>query len=209
VFAKIGRRQGEAPAAGEARLRPDPGAPVRDLDPARDPVRDAAPRTGGGPTVPLPAPGGRAAADGKVPTILAAGLRGSGTVESDGDVHIDGRYTGDVTCAALTVGREGSLQGDVKADAVRIFGAFEGRIVAADVQVMEGARVRGRVFQRALEVRKGAEFVCDVRPYEDADADERPPAPRPREAAAVRPNGAAPARRPDPAPFDGAASPAD
>jgi cytoskeletal protein CcmA (bactofilin family) len=129
-------------------------------------------------------------------------------LESDGDVHIDGRFVGDVACASLTIGREGSLQGDVRAETVRVHGAFEGRIVAAEVQAMEGARVRGRVFQRALEVRKGAEFVCDVRPYEDADAEERSATPRPREAA-VRPNGAAPVRRPDPPALEGAAVPAD
>jgi cytoskeletal protein CcmA (bactofilin family) len=199
MLAKIGRRRADAPAAGEAR---PPGGP-----PA--PSRDPAPRDAGAPTVPLPSPLGRsAAADGRVPTILAAGLRGTGTVESDGDVHIDGRFVGDVACASLTIGRDGSLQGDVRAEAVRIHGAFEGRIVAAEVQAMEGARVRGRVFQRALEVRKGAEFVCDVRPYEDADAEERAGSPRTRDVTA-RPNGAAHPRRPDPPHAEGPAAPAD
>jgi len=106
----------------------------------------------------------------RVPSIVAAGMMVQGDVASDGEVHVDGVVEGDITCAEVTIGRDGRVQGRVRASSVRIHGTMEGEIVGDRVEVTATGRVAGRIFLRTLEVQAGASYFCETRPVGEAPA---------------------------------------
>lgn len=106
----------------------------------------------------------------RVPSIVAAGMTVQGEVASDGEVHVDGTVEGTVTCAVVTVGRDGKVLGRVRASLIRVHGAVEGELFGERVEVAATGRVTGRVHLRTLEVQAGATFFCETRPVGEMPA---------------------------------------
>ncbi len=89
-------------------------------------------------------------------SILAADCRLTGDITSDGEVHIDGRLDGDMSCKTLTVGETGVVTGKISADMVRIFGSVNGQVKAHSVELGATARVVGDITHASLKVDAGA-----------------------------------------------------
>ncbi len=124
-------------------------------------------RTADGPTPRLVAAADAGAKD-RVPSIIAIGMSVEGEIAADGEIHVDGTVTGTVTCATLTVGRDGKVTGRVRAAHVRVHGATEGELIGDRVEVTATGRVGGRVYLRTLEVQTGASYFCETHPIEAA-----------------------------------------
>ena len=67
------------------------------------------------------------------PTVISADLTVTGSLTSDGDVLIDGTVDGDVASARLSVSRDGSIVGSVRAGHALIHGRVDGQIRAQEV----------------------------------------------------------------------------
>ena len=81
-----------------------------------------------------------------------------GHLQSGGDLQINGQVDGDVTCVRLTIGRTGTVIGNITADEIVVFGEIKGIIRAARVFLRETARVKSEVFHQELAIEKGAWF---------------------------------------------------
>lgn len=90
-----------------------------------------------------------------------------GDLRSGGDLQVNGRVNGDVTCLRLIVGRTGTVIGNITADDVVVFGEVKGVIRAARVFLRETARVKSEVFHQELAIEKGAGFEGVSRPRKD------------------------------------------
>lgn len=143
------------------------------------PQNASRPGTGG-----TPQPGAQSA-----PSIISADMRVSGDLKTDGDVQIDGTIDGDISSNNLTIGKSAVVNGEVAADAVRVWGKVNGRIRSKDVSLQETAEVRGDILHHSLEVVRGAYIEGMVKrdtSIGDAGVERQAPASQaPREPASV------------------------
>jgi cytoskeletal protein CcmA (bactofilin family) len=91
--------------------------------------------------------------------IIDAGLNIKGDLQTDGEVQVDGQITGDISCAHLTVGKDGAILGDIKASEVVVRGTVRGVIRATRVILQESAHVEGDIFHDRIAIEEGARFV--------------------------------------------------
>ena len=91
-------------------------------------------------------------------SIISSDLTIKGDLVCTGDLQIDGRVDGDITCRTLTLGAEPIINSKVKAETVRICGSFSGEIRAKKVILTKTAKVTGDIYQDYLELERGASF---------------------------------------------------
>jgi len=102
-------------------------------------------------------------------SIISSDLHINGDIVSTGDIKIDGRVDGNITCRTLTLGSEPILNSKVTADTVRICGTFEGEIRAKSVVLEDTAKVKGNIYQETLEVRAGAQLEGSIQRLKASD----------------------------------------
>jgi cytoskeletal protein CcmA (bactofilin family) len=110
------------------------------------------------PAAPQPAKRGRPA-----PSIISADMVIQGSINSTGDVQIDGRLEGDVRSAGLVIGDQAEIQGEISAEEVNVRGKVMGRIRARRVLLAATAHVEGDILHEALSVEAGAFFEGNCR----------------------------------------------
>jgi cytoskeletal protein CcmA (bactofilin family) len=91
-------------------------------------------------------------------SLVAEGVRISGNVETDGDLHFDGILDGDVRVGLLVIGETGCVNGAIQADAVEIRGQVKGVICARRVKLWPTARVDADISHTELAIDAGAHF---------------------------------------------------
>jgi cytoskeletal protein CcmA (bactofilin family) len=91
--------------------------------------------------------------------VIDASLCIKGDLETHGDVEVDGHIKGNVSCASLTIGKDGEITGDIKAKEIVVRGKVKGTIHAARVRLMEGADVAGDIYYDKMSMEEGAHFV--------------------------------------------------
>src|SRR5688572_8295083 len=84
-----------------------------------------------------------------IPSIISADMKIVGSVESAGDIQIDGAIDGDVASRTLTVS---------ETDTVRVSGMVKGGINAKSVTLTRTAKVEGDIVHQALAIESGASF---------------------------------------------------
>ncbi|MEL6373056.1 MAG: polymer-forming cytoskeletal protein [Pseudomonadota bacterium] len=107
-------------------------------------------------------------------SVIDAWLVIRGDLESDGEVRVDGKVFGDITCAQLTIGEKAIVTGNVAAQNVIVRGKLSGTIRAHMVSLMAGADVESDVFYKLLSIDQGSHFEGHSKALPDplsADAD--------------------------------------
>ncbi|MFN3951454.1 MAG: polymer-forming cytoskeletal protein [Thermaurantimonas sp.] len=84
----------------------------------------------------------------------------NGTIESEGDLRIDGEIQGEITIKGkLVIGVEGKIVGNVKCTSSKIEGKLIGDITAAEaVHMITQSYVEGNVITNRLIVDEGSVF---------------------------------------------------
>ncbi len=98
-------------------------------------------------------------------TIIPPGVTITGNLSSPGDVHVEGKIDGNITCRDLTLTGRPMIKGSIKVETVRIDGAFDGQIQAKKVALTRAARVTGDINYETLELELGASFEGKVAPF--------------------------------------------
>ena len=88
-------------------------------------------------------------------SLIGSDVTITGDIAAGTDLHIDGAVTGDVTCAALVIGKGGRVAGKVIADTARIAGAVEGSVRAATLVIEAGAQISGDVEYGTITIETG------------------------------------------------------
>ena len=100
-------------------------------------------------------------------SVIGADLTIIGNLVCTGDLQVDGRVDGDITCRTLTLGAEPIINSKVKAETVRICGTFTGEVKARKIVLTGTAKVKGDLYHESLEVARGAVFEGYVGKLED------------------------------------------
>ena len=123
-------------------------------------IFDKKPTEYGQPSVIVPMPRAGGPSHGLPPcAIIDAGLHIQGDLATDRDVQVDGHINGNVSCARLTIGKDGAITGDIKAKEIVVRGKVKGTIRATRVMLMEGADIAGDIFYDRMSMEEGAHFV--------------------------------------------------
>jgi len=97
---------------------------------------------------------------GKVENILGANTTAKGQLKSEGNIRIDGMFEGLVeTTGNVVIGQSAKVIADIKANAVQIWGAVKGNVIAAGrLEIMAGGRLWGNIQVSSLFIDEGAIF---------------------------------------------------
>ncbi len=106
------------------------------------------------------------------PTLIAGGLKVSGTLGGNVDVTIDGAVEGEVSARTIAVGVGAGVDGSMRAHVIDIAGSVRGRVEAMTVNVAPTARVNATIYHFHLNVERGAS-VKGLRPWRPAPDMER------------------------------------
>jgi len=87
---------------------------------------------------------------------LGKALSVTGTLDTDGEVHIHGKIQGRINADRMVLSAGGSMDGDIVARDVQIAGRLNGRIFAVNVILDASADVTGRIFHHTVTVARGA-----------------------------------------------------
>jgi cytoskeletal protein CcmA (bactofilin family) len=90
------------------------------------------------------------------PSIIGNNLRFVGSLNSVGEVHIDGIVDGDVNVKVLLIGETAHAKGEVNCESVRIHGKVTGRVSAKTVYLAKSAHVTGDILHESLTIETGA-----------------------------------------------------
>ncbi len=95
-----------------------------------------------------------------VVTTLAEGIViVNGNMEASGDVVVEGRYQGRlVTPMGITVGESGRIDGSVEAKKIILRGIIEGDVECDEIEVMDGARISGKITTGNFIIGNGGVF---------------------------------------------------
>jgi len=90
-------------------------------------------------------------------TSVGVGAVFFGSIQSAGDIHVEGKIEGSViSMSAVSVGPQGIIVGDVKADSVTVGGRIEGTVVAQSrLYMMPGGIIKGDAHYGSLKVDDG------------------------------------------------------
>ncbi|MBL41116.1 MAG: hypothetical protein CMM49_00485 [Rhodospirillaceae bacterium] len=107
------------------------------------------------------------------PSIISINLHVKGDLKSEGEIQIDGSVDGNVTALSITIGENGSINGEIIAGKILIRGKVKGEIHSQEVQLSKSAHVIGDIHHDILGIESGAyvEGLCkrSKRPIENAE----------------------------------------
>jgi len=92
------------------------------------------------------------------PSVISNDMKILGSVESRGDLQIDGTIEGDVASRVVTVSEGAIVRGSVSAETVRIGGTVKGGVNAKSVTLLRTAKVEGDIMHQSLSIETGANF---------------------------------------------------
>lgn len=98
----------------------------------------------------------RTMANGATFSVIGPDVTITGNIEASADLHVDGRVTGDVTCASLVQGEKSLIEGAITAERARLSGQVRGTIAARELVVLKTARIEGDVTYETLTIEQGA-----------------------------------------------------
>ncbi len=110
-------------------------------------------------------------AGGKVQhSIVTRELTVTGDIVTGGDLTVEGAVHGSIACRTLTLGGTPDIKGDVRAETVRVCGAFSGTIAAKEVHLVKSAVMSGDIAYKTLIIDEGASFEGKVKRMKDTGA---------------------------------------
>jgi cytoskeletal protein CcmA (bactofilin family) len=97
-------------------------------------------------------------------TTVGPSLKVKGEFVGDEDVTVEGRVEGIVSLTGgLTVGKNGVVEADVRAQSVVVHGRILGNVIAADrVEIHPSGRLEGNIKSPKISIHEGAHFKGNV-----------------------------------------------
>lgn len=94
-------------------------------------------------------------------TIIGAGVKVVGDLDGEGDIHIDGTYTGEIQARGdVTLDINAKVKGNITARNVSVAGSLKGNIVVeGEVALRDSGHINGDITSISLNIERGGIFV--------------------------------------------------
>jgi len=93
-------------------------------------------------------------------TIVSNGTKIEGSFLVEGKLHIDGYVDGKIKVGdAASIGKKGTLKGEIFAKKVIISGLFEGNIESDIIEILSGGKVVGKILYKELIIEQKGIFI--------------------------------------------------
>lgn len=103
-------------------------------------------------------------------TIIASGAKVDGVFNCESRLHVDGVVTGQVNSKSIvTIGKDGSISGEVIANRLIVNGLFEGNANCDTVEVLAGGKLLGKIVSKELIIEAKAYFEGESKIKKDSD----------------------------------------
>ena len=92
-------------------------------------------------------------------TIISQGVKINGDFTLNAKLHIEGEVEGKIDSTNLvSIGKTGSMKGEVKADKLLVNGNFEGKLEVNILEITKGGKVSGDILIQDLIIEQGGVF---------------------------------------------------
>jgi cytoskeletal protein CcmA (bactofilin family) len=92
-------------------------------------------------------------------TAISSSTVIEGTIRSKCTVQIDGKHKGIIEAdGTVTVGKDGTVDGDLKANKLTVNGNFQGTADCKNVEILAGGTLRGKVISNNLTIDQNCTF---------------------------------------------------
>lgn len=93
-----------------------------------------------------------------------------GNITTKGDIRVEGKVIGTVTCnSKLVIGEEGYVEGNIDARNANIAGEVKGTVVIRELlQLQQNGTIQGDIYTQKLAVQVGATFSGSCKMGDDA-----------------------------------------
>ena len=89
-------------------------------------------------------------------TIISAGSKLEGNIETEGTLIIDGSVTGTIRCGSLEIMADGNVDANVEAETVHVAGSFEGEMICrGKLTFFRTGKMKGNVSYGTLSIESG------------------------------------------------------
>jgi cytoskeletal protein CcmA (bactofilin family) len=95
-------------------------------------------------------------------TIISAGASFTGKISNAHAVEVNGVVKADIDAEKITIGKNGSFEGKIKAGLVVVSGTYDGTMDAGSVWATASARISGKIQYQTLQMDRGAALNCRV-----------------------------------------------
>lgn len=96
------------------------------------------------------------------PTIVGAGCKLVGNIDTDHTVQIHGTVNGNITAGTIIIGRGGNVIGDIKANTLFLHGSLNGKATVKNVNVFSNASMVGTLFYKTLNITGNNGLECKL-----------------------------------------------
>ena len=95
-------------------------------------------------------------------TTISAGASFTGKISNARAVEVNGIVKADIDAEKITIGKNGSFEGKIKAGLVVVSGTYDGTMDAGSVWATASARISGKIQYQTLQMDRGAALNCRV-----------------------------------------------
>lgn len=92
-------------------------------------------------------------------SIIGSDIVITGNLSASADLHVDGRISGDISCATIVQGAQSEIRGSITAETARLAGLVDGAVSARDLIVERTARIMGDVAYENIVIEQGGQVV--------------------------------------------------
>lgn len=97
----------------------------------------------------------------KIDTLIGKNTVFEGAITGGGTIRVDGKLKGELSVSGnLTIGEEGSIFGNIKADNIHCAGIIDGNVeVSSQLHLTPSSRINGDIVVKNIIVDEGAVFT--------------------------------------------------
>ena len=98
----------------------------------------------------------------KSPTIIGAGCKLNGNIETDHTVQIHGTVHGDIIAETLIIGRGGNVIGNIETNTLFLHGSLKGDANVKTANVFSNATMAGPLSYKTLNITGNTGLECKL-----------------------------------------------
>lgn len=98
----------------------------------------------------------------KSPTIIGAGCKLKGNIDTDHTVQIHGTVHGNIIAETLIIGRGGKVVGDITANTLFLHGSLNGDANVKVANVFSNATMTGTLYYKTLNITGNTGLECKL-----------------------------------------------